>query len=182
MRRTTRLQALDEAHVYFDYYGVLVETFPPTQTFYEKAGLRISCKDIDWDIVYLTQVLRSLFPSIYIVEHLYVHGSRFSRSKLEWRDNIEDMQWLENFRPFTAVKKLYVCKESTRCIAPALRGLLEERMIHVLPALEGLFLEEHQPSDVQEAFDRFIAARQLFGHPITVSHWDGAHEALLRRF
>ena len=58
-------------------------------------------------------------------------------------------------------------------------------MMDVLPALEGLFLEELseelseelepiQPSRlIQEAFDRFVAARQLFGHPVAVSHWDG---------
>ena len=174
MRHTTRFQALNEVHVYFDYFGVLVESYPPTQAFYGKAGLRISCKDTYWDIVYLTQVLTSLFPSIYIAEHLYIHGSRSSRSKLEWRDNIEDVQWLEIFLPFTDVKKLYVCKESARRIAPALQELREESMISVLPALESLFLEELQPSGpVQEAFSRFVTARQLYDRPVAVSNWDG---------
>ena len=77
MRRTTRFQALNEAHVDFDYYGVLVESLPPTRTFDEKSGLRISCREIDWDLSSLAQVFTSFFPSIYIVEHLYIYGSRY---------------------------------------------------------------------------------------------------------
>jgi len=172
LRRTTRFQALNEAHVYFDHFRVLVESFPPTQTFDEMSGLRISCGDIDGDIVHVTQVLKSLFPSIYVVEHLYLYGYQ-SQSKLKWRDDTEDIRWLEIFRPFPAVKKLYVCEESAQRIARGLQELVEESMIHVLPTLESLFLEEHQPSGVQEAFDRFVAARQIFGHPVAVSHWDG---------
>jgi hypothetical protein len=42
LKRTTRFQALNEAHVYFDFSNVLVESFPPTQPFDEKSELRIS--------------------------------------------------------------------------------------------------------------------------------------------
>jgi len=46
-------------------------------------------------------------------------------------------------------------------------------VIEVLPALQSLFLEEFLPSEpVQEAIGKFVAARQLAGHPIIVSHWD----------
>ena len=48
-----------------------------------------------------------------------------------------------------------------------------ERAIEVLPALQSLFLEELHPSGpVEEAIGKFVAARQLAGHLIIVSHWD----------
>ena len=66
MRRTARFQAFNEAHVNFDYEGVLVQSLPPTQL-NEISRLRIICEDIDWDPSSLAQILISLFPSIYIV-------------------------------------------------------------------------------------------------------------------
>ena len=106
-----------------------------------------------------------------MVEHLYIYGPRYLPS--QWQDDIENMQWLEIFHPFTAVKNLYVSKEFAQCIAPALQELVGERVTEVLPALESLFLEELQPSGpVQEAIGQFVAARQLLGHPVAVSHWN----------
>ncbi len=58
-------------------------------------------------------------------------------------------------------------------IAPALQELIGERVTEVLPALQTLFLEEdHLLGPVQEAIGKFVATRQLAGHPIIVSHWD----------
>jgi hypothetical protein len=78
------------------------------------------------------------------------------------------------FHPFTAVKNLYVIREFAQYIGtPALEELVRERVIDVLPALENIFLEEPQPSGpVQEAVAEFVAARQLLGRPVAVSHWN----------
>jgi hypothetical protein len=98
------------------------------------------------------------------VEHLYIEGG------LHWQDDIEDSQWLEVLHPFTAVKYLYLSREFASLIAPALRELAAE----VLPSLQNLFLKDLDPSGpVQGAIGKFVAARQLAGHPIAVSHWDG---------
>jgi hypothetical protein len=179
IRRTTRFRVLDlnEAHVDFDFYGMLVDSLPSTQASDEKPRLRISCNSRDWDPSFLAMFLDSLFPSFCIVKHLYIHGSEQSEAEMEWEeseDDIEDTRWLEIFYPFTTVKKLYVCKTFAQFIAPALQQLVGETTTHVLPALECLLLEEPHPSvPVQEAFGQFIAARQLFGHPVAVSLGDG---------
>jgi hypothetical protein len=66
------------------------------------------------------------------------------------------------------VKSLYVSREFTPHIAPALQELVEE-----LPALQTLFLEEPFPSGpVQETIEHFVAARQVDSHPIAVSRWE----------
>ena len=119
MRRTSRIQAFNEAHVDFDYYGVQVESLPPTRTLDEKSRLRISCRELDWQLSSLAQVFTSFLPSIHMVEQLYIYGSQYLPSL--WQDgDIENMQWLEFFHPFVAVKTLYASKEFAQCIAPAL--------------------------------------------------------------
>jgi F-box-like len=163
---------LNEAHVDYDYYGILVDSLPPAQALDKKFRLRISWeRQNDWHPSFLTGFLESLFPSIYIVKHLYIYGS--GRSQTQFGDDIDDMQWLDIFYPFTAVKKLHISEEFAQDIAPALQQLVGESATDVLPALECIVLEELQPSGpVQEAFGQFIAARQLSGHPVAVSHWD----------
>ena len=82
------------------------------------------------------------------------------------------MEWRTIFRLFNAVKNIYISKEFIRQILLSLQDLL--------PALENLFLEDLQPSgpdrpdqEVHEVVGQFVAARQLLGHPVAVSHWDG---------
>jgi hypothetical protein len=169
VKRTARFVALNETHVDFDYSGVKVESLPllPIQTSGGTFKFRISCEELDQQLSSLTQVFASPLPSICVVERLYISCSRFLPS--QWEDEIETMQWLEIFCPFTSVKNLYVSKEFAQCIASALVG---DQMRDVLPALETLFLEEIQPSGpVQEALEQFVAARRLSGHPVAISRW-----------
>jgi hypothetical protein len=92
---------------------------------------------------------------------------------LEWEDNIENGLWVKLLRPFTAAKNLYLCEKFAPCIAPALRDLVEGRTIEVLPTLENIFVEGLESSgSVEEGIVQFVAAREVAGHPITISHWD----------
>jgi hypothetical protein len=119
----------------------------------------------------MKQALSSLFSSIYIVEHLYIYGPR--NFLKYWKDEIEDMKWLEIFHPYAAVRNLYLRKEIAQYIAPALQDLVGERVTDVLPILECIFLEGLEPSGpVEEAIGQFVAARRLLGHPVVVSHWN----------
>ena len=179
MRRTTMFQTFDEAHVYFSCYGsIQVGSLPWEEIFYKRTALNITCEEIDQQFPSLVQILTSFFPSIYVVEHLYIRG--FQDALEQWEVATEDTRWLKFFRPFNAVKNLYVCKNSAPRIAPALGALQElvgERVTNVLPALESLFLEELDPSGtVQEALGKFVAARQLLGHTVAVIHLNEAVE------
>jgi hypothetical protein len=170
MRRTTRPEAL-EAHVDFIYHNIEVDFLPPTRTFGGKFWLKISCREPDWQISFLVRVFASFFPSIDMVEHLHIYWPRYM-PLLRQRD-IDDMELLEFFHPFTGVKNLYVGKTLANCIAFTLKELVGGSVATFLPALENLFLEELQPSGpVQEAIGRFVVARQLSGHPVAVSDWN----------
>jgi hypothetical protein len=171
MRRTTRFQAFNEAYVVFDNSSVQLGCHPPTRTFDEKSVLRISRRKLDWQLSCLAQVFTSFFPSISVLEHIYVYGPRTLPS--HWQDDIENMEWLEILHPFTSVKNLYASENFEQCITPALQELVGERVTGMLPALESLFLEGFQPSGpVPEAIEQFVAARRLLDHPIAVSHWN----------
>jgi hypothetical protein len=97
MRRTARFEALNEAHVGFKDEGVKVESLPPTYSFDEKFSLMISCKDPDWELLSLAQIFTSFFPSIYMMEHLYIYTSR-------WQGNIENMHLLRPHAPHLHVR------------------------------------------------------------------------------
>jgi hypothetical protein len=170
MRRTTRFDAL-EAHVDFKIHDIEVEFLPPTWTFGGKFGLRISSRDLDWQISSLARVFASFFPSIDMVQHLYIYRPQYL--PLLWQDGAENMELLRFFHPFTGVKNLYVCKQLVQRIATALQEPVGESVTDLLPALEILFVEELQPSGpVRDAIGQFVAARELSGHPVAVSDWN----------
>jgi len=84
---------------------------------------------------------------------------------------MENTQWLELLYPFFAVKDLVLSEKLVQLIAPALQDLTEERVTEVLPALQNLVLQGPEASGpVEDDIGRFIAARQLSGHPVTVHH------------
>jgi hypothetical protein len=169
--RTPKFKARGEARVVFSDQSVSVK-LPSTQTIDGELELVIVCELLDLQLPSLVQVCRSSFPRAFIptVENLYiiVEGGFW-----DLPDDIEDGQWLELLRPFTAVKDLYMSYEITLYIARALKELIGERVTEVLPFLQNLFLEDLLPSGpVQKATRKFLTARQLAGHPITVSRWE----------
>ena len=165
--RTPNLRAHDEARVTFYEGSVAVKLL---RTFDGPIRLRISCSESDLQLSSLAQVCNSSFPPAVIlaVERLCIESIYCDRL---WPDDIEDSQWIEVFRPFVAVKDLYISSDFTPQIATALQELGEGET-EVLPALEMLFFEEPLPSGpVQEDIEEFVAAREFAGHPITISPW-----------
>jgi len=62
------------------------------------------------------------------VEYLY--------QDLKWKDDVENGQWLELLRPFTAVKSLYLSEEIQPDISSALQELVGGGTTEVLPSLQ----------------------------------------------
>jgi hypothetical protein len=167
--RTPNLMASDEAHVAFTIYKAELQLAR-----YRGLRLEIYCDQSDWQLSMLAQVCTSSVPLISSLEHLYIHEYEIMFFRPCWEDDIENVQWLELLHPFTTVKALYLSRDITSRIAPALEELVGERATEVLPALQSLFLEELNPSEpVQKAIDKFVATRQLSNHPIVISHWNG---------
>jgi len=89
-------------------------------------------------------------------------------------DNVERMQSQEFLSLFTSLRDLRLSKEMALPVIRALKELSRERERVVLPALQGLFIEELQPSGpVQEAIKWFVAAGELSNHPVAVhNNWE----------
>jgi hypothetical protein len=173
--------ALDEARVQFDDNNASVILRCRTSgSGLDNVLIDISCGEPGWQVSSIEQVCNSSFLPISKVEDLYIEH-RYS--ELVWEDDdIENTLWLELFLPFTAVKNLYLSKEFAPSIAAALRLQIEELVGGIiagaLPSLQDIFMEAPDMEapgpwwEPQENIEQFIAARQLSGHPITISGWD----------
>jgi hypothetical protein len=104
-----------------------------------------------------------------MVEDLYI-DDRYP--ELFWKNGaLESLStlWLELLLPFTAVKNLYLSEIFVPSIATALQELTGGRITEVLPSLQNIFLKELELSGpLQENIWRFVAARELSGHPIAI--------------
>ena len=171
--RTPMWTALENARLVFKNHVAAVVLSSPNRPKHENFGvkMRILCREPDWQVSSLEQVCNSWLPSLSALEDLYIYEN--SKSPPDWRDNIENTLWLELLHPFSAVKNLYLSKEFAVRIAPALQELVGSRTMEVLPTLQNIFVERLHPSrPAQEGTLKFVAARQLSGHPITVSVWE----------
>jgi hypothetical protein len=167
INRTPTIRTLDEAHVQFDDYFASVG--PPRGP--GTLQITISCSEPDWQLSSIEQVCNSSLHPISTVEVLYIEHEY---SELVWKnDAIENTLWLQLLLPFTAVKDLYLSREFAPGIAAALQELVGARITDVLPSLQNIFIEGLESSGpLQESIGRFVAARLLSDHPITVSAWD----------
>jgi hypothetical protein len=162
--RTPTLKAVENAHVVFGHLKAIINS----SSRYE---VGISCRELDWQVSSLEQLCSSHFPPLSTLEDLYIY-ERLYGEQPDWQDNIENTLWLELLHRFTTVRNIYLSKEFAQRIVAALQELVGGRTTEVLPTLQNIFLEEVEPGGhVQEDIGRIVAARQLSGHTITVSHW-----------
>ena len=171
--RTPRLKPLTKACVIFEDDTAWVNLSSPTSG---NGGLnvQISYKELDWRLYSLDQVCLCTLclPPLSMLEDLYIYQA--PNWQPDWQGNIENPLWLELLHPFNAAKNLYLAK----MFAPIVPALQE-----VLPTLQNIFLEGLQPlGPVQEGIGKFVAARQLSGHHLTVSLWERDSELPMRFF
>jgi hypothetical protein len=173
VNRIPTLRTLEKGHVTFGDDAARVKLSSASPLTYLNKGLyvKISCRELDWQVSSLEQVCTSSLPLFSALEDLYIY--KFPNSQPDWQDNIEDALWLELLHLFPTVKNLYLSVEFAARIVPALQALVRGRTTEVLPTLQNMFLEELKESGpVQEGIQQFVAARQVTSHPITVSLWD----------
>ena len=168
--RTEKYKAPNHADVIFEDGYVTVAIFPPDEAEDDTMlNLIVSCKPSDWQLSSLAQVCTSELSALPSLERLHINQYR-----QHWEDDMENSQWLELLRPFTATKDLFVYEELFGLIAPALEELAGEGVMGVLPALQNIFLQGPKPSErIKKSIGEFIAARQVLDSPVTVYQRDG---------
>ena len=168
--RTPTSKALEKAHIILRNRSASLNLLSWTSGDV-KVNVEILCQGSDWQLSTLEQVCTSCLPPLSMLEDLYTYED--PHSILDWKYDIENGLWLQLLHPFIAVKNLYLSKQFALRIGPALRELVEGRMMEVLPALQNISLRGLQPSGpVQEDIRQFVASRQVTSRPITVSRWD----------
>ncbi len=133
--------------------------------------IKISCREPDRQLLSVTQVCNTCLPPLSMIEDLYIEYAYPHYLQFVWKnDAIEDTLWSELLLPFPAVKNLYLSK----CLAPSIAAALQEIVgMEVLPSLQNIFVEGCEPlGPFRENIGQFVVARELSGHPITISVWD----------
>jgi hypothetical protein len=138
--------------------------------------LEITCDRIDWQVDSMALVCSQLSHFCSSIEQLNFNGTVYPLpSEPRGEDNTESTQFLELFRPFTAVRSLRVSRDLVPLIATALQVLIGPRVTDVLPNLRNIFLEGSAiPGTVPEALQPFLTARRLSGQSVAVHYWEGA--------
>jgi hypothetical protein len=170
--RTPRLKELERAHVSFEF-GITRVNLTSQTSGYRTLSVGILCRELNLHLSSLQEVLTPSLPPLSTLEDLYIHEGPLTQ--LDWQGDIENIPWLELLYPFAAVKNLYLSEQSASRIAPCLQLLVQvgSRTTKVLPSLENMFLEGHEPSrPVQEGIRQFVAARLVNSRPIAVSRWE----------
>jgi hypothetical protein len=160
--RAETLMTLQRAVVVFDNRFVTITFHPPEWTNDSRnLELRISSREIDWQLSSITQICGHFSSLVSCVEWLHVCEGYSQPPLEEVRDHIDSIQWIEFFQPFTGVETLHLSKKLELLVAPVLQGLAEERAA-VLPAMRNLSLEGPRPSgSMQEATTPFLDAREF---------------------
>jgi hypothetical protein len=118
---------------------------------------------------------RTVFQPFTAVENLYLVRTLGVAQSLS--GNVET-RWQTVFQPFTAVENLYLNREIAEYVIFALQEHTAEQGVvtELFPALQSIFiesLESVKSGPAQEAIEKFVAARELSGRPVTVQHWLG---------
>ena len=170
--RTPTLKAHDKAHVVIEDGAVKVVLLS-TDHDLSMLCIETSFRGSNSQLSSLARATSS-FPSLPMVESLYICGNKYLELE-DWEDEIqvENTEWLDLLRPYTAVKNLYLSDVFGSEIVCALQGSVGSTTTVVLPTLQTVFMEGLQPSGpVQEDIGQFVAARQLSGYPCAISLWD----------
>ncbi|KAN0106971.1 hypothetical protein V8E52_010639, partial [Russula decolorans] len=123
INRTPTLGAHDEARLIFHSREAQVrllpfQTGPSDQRMVE---VKILCLVSDWQLSSLAQICTLSLHLFLTMENLYIHEDLYAPPN--WKDGIENTEWLDLLLPFTAVKNLYLSKQFSSRIAPALQEL-----------------------------------------------------------
>jgi hypothetical protein len=167
---TRKFEAPENVHVVFDSRTACVQLRSVASNFFV-FEVNILCREPDWQLSSMAQICTMSLPYLSTTENLFIYEP--AHSQLDWKDGIENIEWLELLLPFTAVKNLYLSEQFAPRIAPALQETTGGGTTEVLSTLQNLYLEGFQPSEsVQEGIAQFISARQLTSHPVAISVWD----------
>jgi hypothetical protein len=131
----------------------------------ENYFLETSCRRLDWQLSFVTQILNQLSPLLSSVRSLSIKkGYDF----LTGEEDVDPIQWLELFQSFANVTQIHVWVK--KLVPGIVQSLVADDMtIEVLPELTKLRLSGyHKSPSVAKAAEQFIATRRLSGRTVSL--------------
>jgi F-box-like len=175
--RTQIPGSVQEAMVYFaDHRYVHFDgrhRGPPGGDLKVVLSIEILCHGLDWQLGCLAQICGNISPFLSNVERLFIAAdpTKFkSATNLvfpDWKDYVDNPQWLEIFHAFPAVQHMHIRPRLGETIASALQELSGERVMDALPVLHHLYLP-YDSYFTEQTIQPFISSRQRSNHPVTV--------------
>ena len=132
--------------------------------------LRTVCERLDWQLSFVTEVSRQLFPLLESVGTLTISGNNIMPTLPSEEEDMDSTQWLEVFQPFTHLRELHIPGKFVLDILQAL--VTEDMAAGVFPELTRLSVagvNKRNSATVVEAAEQFVAARKLSGRTIRLS-------------
>ena len=164
---------------------------------------KTSCEVFDWQVSSLEQVCTSCLPSLSALEDLYIYDHPQSPPDWKYLENDLWLQLLNPFSGVKNLflTREYVqhivpalqdlVGDRTTEVLPALENIFLDKATFLLPGyaqddiakeyvcmptVRGRSLKETEPwKSINEGFGKFVAARQLSDHPISVSSFPPDH-------
>ena len=137
-------------------------THPGTVT---KLELKISCKQLDWQLSSICQICDYLSPFLFRVEDLGIDTTGSSSVP----DDMDAEQWVRLMLAFRSAKDFRVAGECATDILRALHSA-DEGQKTVLPALRNLHVQERVSmldfGPFQDSVESFVTQRRLSGHSV----------------
>ena len=157
---------IDDCDTISIFFGPRVdpEVFPIT--------IHVKCDGIDYQASCMAQVLSQTSAMLLNVVDLEIKAGRDWR--LESFQELEDVNWLNLLRPFTAANRLHVSKEFAVWVTLSLE---ETTASQVLPALNLLFLESRYILRIEELF-ALLRNRGCPNRPFTILHYEAPNSKL----
>ena len=124
------------------------------------AQTHVNCHGIDWQVSHIAQVVSYFSTTLSNVVHLKLQNGYGFQS-----EGVDDVEWLPLLHQFPTVRTLHVSNQLAGLVALALEDISLETVAEVLPSLDLICFEGRPASSVE----KFIAARQLSGRPVTVT-------------
>jgi hypothetical protein len=164
------LTSYSQASMVFDGRLVAIHLYPPEGiSLAKKLTLEISCRTVEWQVSSITQICSQFSFLLSSVEQLDILNDADHPTL---RVDMDNTQWVELFRPFTAVRILRISPDLRSLVVSALQDLTGGMAAGVLPALHSLHLEEYESSGPeQQAMESFITSRRCSGHLVAVHGW-----------
>ena len=129
----------------------------------QNCNLSISCRRLDWQLSFTTQIFNQLSPLISSAKVLIIYKPYAMSAG---REDVDPAQWLELFQPLPHLSEVRVDVEEL--VPDIVHALVNQGMAAgVLPGLTSLYLEGYQksPSTI-DAAKRFVDSRKLANHNI----------------